>query len=110
MYCHYHCHHIEPPTSGLLQPPQVDYGASRPMITPRADDDLSTLSNLDADSIRLALVDRYQKDYIHVSIGEIQDIILCLSHEGGIHSTVVACWTAGQKVEPSVLHQGHDSL
>ena len=24
-------------------------------------------------------------------------------------STVVACWTAGQQVEWSILHQGHDS-
>ena len=28
---------------------------------------------------------------------------------GGIRGTVVARWTAGQLVERSILHQGHDS-
>ena len=28
---------------------------------------------------------------------------------GGIHSSVVARWTAGQQVEWLILHQGHDS-
>ena len=28
---------------------------------------------------------------------------------GRIRGTVVACWTAGQHVERSILHQGHDS-
>ena len=28
---------------------------------------------------------------------------------GGIHSTVVANWTAGQPVKQSTLHQRHDS-
>ena len=27
----------------------------------------------------------------------------------GICSTVVACWTAGQQAEQSILQQGHDS-
>ena len=27
----------------------------------------------------------------------------------GSHSTVVACWTAGQHLEQSILHLGHDS-
>ena len=29
--------------------------------------------------------------------------------EGGIRSTMVARWTADQKVKRSILHQGHDS-
>ena len=28
--------------------------------------------------------------------------------KGGIHGTVVACWTAGPQVERSILHQGYD--
>ena len=28
---------------------------------------------------------------------------------GGDSSTVVASWTAGQQVELSILHQGHDA-
>ena len=28
---------------------------------------------------------------------------------GGVCSTVVACWTAGQQVEQSILHLVHDS-
>ena len=29
--------------------------------------------------------------------------------EGGVRSTVVDRWTAGQHVKRSILHQGHDS-
>ena len=32
-----------------------------------------------------------------------------LMHVGGSQNTVVACWTAGQQVEPSILYLGHDS-
>ena len=35
------------------------------------------------------------------------DIIL--RFVGGIRSTVITRWTAGQQVERSTLHQGHDS-
>ena len=29
-------------------------------------------------------------------------------NKGSIRGTVVACWTAGQEVERSILRQGHD--
>ena len=38
--------------------------------------------------------------------------IMCFPNdylEGGIHGPVVVHWTAGQHVELSILHQGHDS-
>ena len=35
--------------------------------------------------------------------------LLQLRPAGGICSPVEVCWTAGQQVERSILHQGHDS-
>ena len=36
----------------------------------------------------------------------VQEILLIV---GGICSSVVSCWTAGQQVELAFLHQGHES-
>ena len=36
-------------------------------------------------------------------------LIMDTMGRGGIRGTVVELWTAGQQVEQSILHQGHDS-
>ena len=45
-----------------------------------------------------------RKAHSHLAI--VRTVIL----GGGIRSTVVACWTAGQHVERSILHEGHELL
>ena len=66
----------------------------------------------------LLWVDGNTESIMQQSIAFLDDVIIIhsmyidpnisLLKGGGVRDRVVACWTAGQQFEQSILHQGHD--